>query len=79
MGRAKEILQQINLPEDAASREIHGSRALFSEWNQDHAMAKARHETGREPGCRPLEINQPQQKSKKAPSRSRINERDIPF
>lgn len=49
MGRAKKILQSIKSPEESASRESYGSRALFAEWKQDHAMAKERHETGREP------------------------------
>ena len=79
MGRAKDFLQKITSTRSEVSRETHGSHALFSEWKQDYALAKLRDETGHEPGCLPVEINQPQQKSKKAASRSRINERDIPF
>jgi hypothetical protein len=79
MGRAKEVLQCIRPADDSAHQDVSGARAVFSEWKQDHAMAKERHEKGREPACKPAEVNKPQVKSKKTPGRGRVNEHDIPF
>jgi hypothetical protein len=79
MGRAKEVLQRIKPADDSAHQDVSGARGVFSEWKQDHAMAKERHETGREPVPRTVENDPPMANSKKTPTRGEVNERDIPF
>jgi hypothetical protein len=57
MRKAERLLNDFSAENETANNSTQ-SRKQFAEWDQDHAMAKERKETGKEPANRPVEAKE---------------------
>ena len=80
MTRAKDLLQRFHSENDQENYSPQVQK-LMAEWEQDRVMARERHDTGKEPPNRPLEVRDaPSPSSKRIPlMRERSSGIDIPF